>query len=177
LTKSSPGKLDVALPSTSARIVLELLRERAGLQIFGVPYKGSGAATADVIGGQLPLTIDTVTPLKPQIASGKLKPIAVTALKGSDLLPGVASVAEQGVPGFEMLGWNALFAPRGTPATIIRTLNSEMAKILAQPDTRERMLQIGFEPAGGSPEDLRAFADGERAKWGPLIKAAGIKAD
>ncbi|MES2227283.1 MAG: tripartite tricarboxylate transporter substrate binding protein [Pseudomonadota bacterium] len=177
MAKSQPGKIDVALPSTSARIVLELLRERAQTPLFGVPYKGSAAATTDVLGGQLPLTIDTVTAMLPQITAGKLKVIAITSLKGSDLMPGVKSVAEQGVPSFEMIGWNALYAPRGTPAAIIRTLNAEMVKILAQPDTRERMLQIGFEPAGGSSDQLREFANKERAKWGPLIKAAGIKVD
>jgi len=93
------------------------------------------------------------------------------------LMPGVKSVAEQGVSGFEMTAWNALYAPRGTPQAVIETLNAEMVKILAQPETRQRLLQLGIEPAGGSPERLRGFAENERAKWGPLIKAAGIKVD
>ncbi len=175
--KSRPGKLDVALPSTSARIVLELLREHAQTPLFGVPYRGSAAAMTDVIGGQLPLTIDTVTAVRPQVEAGRLKAIAITSLQGSELMPGVKSVAEQGVAGFEMTAWNALYAPRGTAHAVIETLNAEMEKILAQPETRQRLLQLGIEPAGGSPERLRTFADKERAKWGPLIKAAGIKVD
>ncbi len=175
--KSRPGKLDVALPSTSARIVLELLRARAQTPLFGVPYRGSAAAMTDVIGGQLPLTIDTVTAMRPQVEAGRLKAIAITSLQGSELMPGIKSVADQGVAGFEMTAWNALYAPRGTPPAVIETLNAEMVKILAQPETRQRLLQLGIEPAGGSAERLRTFADKERAKWGPLIKGAGIKVD
>lgn len=177
LSRSRPGKVDVALPSTSARIVLELLRDRAQTPLFGVPYKGSAAALTDVIGGQLPLTIDTVTAMRSQVEAGRLKAIAITSLRGSELMPGVKSVSEQGVTGFEMTAWNALYAPRGTPPAVIETLNAEMVKILAQPETRQRLLQLGIEPAGGSPDRLRSFADKERAKWGPLIKAAGIKVD
>jgi tripartite-type tricarboxylate transporter receptor subunit TctC len=177
LARKRPGKIDVALPSTSARIVLELLRDRAQPPLFGVPYRGSAAAMTDVIGGQLPLVIDTVTSARPQVEAGRLKAIAITSLQGSELLPGVRSVSEQGVKGFEMTAWNALYAPRGTPAAVIALLNAEMAKILAQPETRQRLLQLGIEPAGGSADQLRSFADKERAKWGPLIKAAGIKVD
>lgn len=177
IAKSRPGKVDVALPSTSARIVLELLRDRAQPPLFGVPYRGSAAAMTDVIGGQLPLMIDTVTATRPQIEAGRLKAIAITSARGSELLPGVKSVAEQGVPDFEMTAWNALFAPRATPPSVIATLNAEMVKILAQPETRQRLMQLGIEPGGGSPERLRTFADKERTKWGPLIKAAGIKVD
>lgn len=177
MARSRPGKVDVALPSTSARVVLELLRERAQTLLFGVPYKGWAAAMTNVMGGQLPLTIDTVTAMRSQVEAGRLKVIAITSLHGSELMPGVKLVAEQGVSGFEMIAWNAPYAPRGTPLAVIETLNAEMVKILAQPESRQRLLQLGIGPAGGSPERLRSFADKERAKWGPLIKAAGIKVD
>ena len=98
-------------------------------------------------------------------------------LKPSELLPGVKTVAEQGLPDFEVTGWMALYAPKGTPASAIETLNAEVAKILADPETRARMLQLGVEPAGGTPQHLAQFEQRERAKWGPLIKAAGIKGD
>ena len=106
-----------------------------------------------------------------------LKPLGITTLKSSELLPGVKSVAEQGVDGFEVTAWAAMYAPAGTPKEIVARLNAEVAKILALPETRQRLLQLGFEPVSGTPEQLAAFEKTERAKWGPLIKAAGLKAD
>jgi tripartite-type tricarboxylate transporter receptor subunit TctC len=167
----------MAIPSTTARLVVELLKERTGIGLFGVPYKGSPAAATDVLGGQLPILIDTISGARPGLSSGKLRPIAVTSAKPSALLPGVPSVAEQGVPGFDVSAWNALYAPRGTPAAIITRLNAEVAKVLAQPDVQQRLLQLGHEPVGGTPAELAAFEKSEREKWGPIIKKAGLKAD
>ena len=175
--KAQPDKLNIALPSTTARIVFELLKTRTGAPLFGVPYKGSATAMNEVMGGQVQLTIDTATASRGHVQSGKLKALAITTLKSSELLPGVKSVAEQGVPGFEVTAWNAIYAPRGTPKEIVDRLNAEVVKVLAQPETRERLMQLGFEPAGGSPEALATYEKQERAKWGPLIKAAGLKGD
>ena len=175
--KAAPNTVNVALPSTTARIVYELFRQRSGAPVFGVAYKGSATSMTEVMGGQVPLTIDTVTATRPLAASGKLKPLAITTLKSSELLPGVKSVAEQGLPGFEVTAWNALYAPRGTPKAIVDQLNAEMAKIIAQPETRARLLALGFEPASGSPQQLAEFGRSEREKWGVLIKAAGIRAE
>ena len=175
--KTKPKSADIAMPSTTARLVFEFLKERSGAPLFGVPYKGSGTAMSEVMGNQIPLVIDTVTASRPQIDGGKIKPIAVTSLKSTELLPGVKSVAEQGMPGFEVIAWNALYAPKGTPPAIIRTLNAEMQKILAQPETRQKLLSLGYDPGGGTPEELAALGRSERAKWGPLISAAGIKAE
>ena len=175
--KVQPDKLNIALPSTTARIVFELLKSRTGAPLFGVPYKGSATAMTEATGGQVQLIIDTATATRGQVAAGKLKALGITTLKSSDLLPGVKSVAEQGVPGFEVTAWNALYAPRGTPKAIVDRLNAEMAKILAQHETRQRLMQLGFEPTTGTPEQLAAYEKQERAKWGPLIKAAGLKGD
>jgi tripartite-type tricarboxylate transporter receptor subunit TctC len=175
--KAKPDKIDIALPSTTARLVFELLKDKSGAPLFGVPYKGSATAMTEVTGGQLPMIIDTATATRAQVSGGKLKPLGITTLKSSELMPGVKSVAEQGFPGFEVTAWNALYAPKGTPKPIVDRLNAEIAKILAQPETRQRLLQIGFEPAGGSPDALAAFENQERGKWGPLIKAAGLKGD
>jgi tripartite-type tricarboxylate transporter receptor subunit TctC len=175
--KAKPDAINVAMPSTTARIVFELLKQRTGAPLFGIAYKGSATSMTETIGGQVPLTIDTVTATRPQVAAGKLKALAITTLKTSELMPGVKSVAEQGVPGFEVTAWNALYAPKGTPQPIIAQLNAEMAKILAQPETRQRLLALGFEPAGGSPQQLADFGRAERQKWGQLIKSAGIKGD
>ena len=175
--KAKPDKIDMALPSTTARIVFELLKERTGAPLFGVPYKGSATAMTEVTGGQVQTIIDTVTATRGHVAAGKLKPLGITTLKSSELLPGVKSVAEQGVPGFEMTAWNAFYAPAGTPKPIIDLLNAEVTKILAQPDTQQRLLGLGFEPAGGTPESLAKLEVQERAKWAPLIKAAGLKGE
>jgi tripartite-type tricarboxylate transporter receptor subunit TctC len=158
-------------------LVFELLKDRSGAPLFGVPYKGSATAMTEVTGGQLPVIIDTATATRGQVSGGKLKPLGITTLKSSELMPGVKSVAEQGFPGFEVTAWNALYAPKGTPKAVVDRLNAELTRILAQPETRQRLLQIGFEPAGGTPQDLAAFEKRERDKWGPLIKAAGLKGD
>jgi tripartite-type tricarboxylate transporter receptor subunit TctC len=175
--RANPKSADMAMPSTTARLVVELLKERTGIGLFGVPYKGSPAAATDVLGGQLPLLIDTISAAKPGLASGKLRALAVTSAKPSALLPGVPTVAEQGVPGFDVSAWNALYAPKGTPAAVITRLNAEVAKVLAQPDTQQRLLQLGHEPVGGTPAELAAFEKTEREKWGPIIRKAGLKAD
>lgn len=173
--KRNPGKINVALPSTTARIVYELFKQQTGTGIFAVPYKGSASAMTDVIGGQVPLTIDTVTATRPQAASGKLRPLAITTEATSPLLPGVKSVAEQGVAGFQVTAWNALFAPKGTPRPVIEALSARVTEILAQPATRQRLLDLGFEPRGSTPAELDAFVKAERKRWGELIRTAGIK--
>ena len=175
--KAKPDKVDVALPSTTARLVFELLKERTGAPLFGVPYKGSATAITEVMGGQVQTMVDTVTALRGHVTSGKLKALGITTLKPSELLPGVKPVAEQGVPGFETTGWVALYAPRGTPESVIALLSKELTRILAEPETRQRLLQIGLDPMGGTPASLAEFEKKERAKWGPVIKAAGLKGE
>ena len=175
--RHDPRSADIAMPSTTARLVVELLKERSNFALFGVPYKGSGNAMTDLLGNQLPVVVDTPTALRSHLASGKVRAIAVTSAKPSSLAPGVKPVAEQGYPGFEVVAWNALYAPRGTPANVIATSNAAMNKALARPETRQRLLELGFEPAGGPPADLANFAKAERTKWSPIIKSAGLKAD
>lgn len=173
--KATPDKVDIALPSTTARLVFELLKERTGSSLFSVPYKGSATAMTDVLGGQVPLIIDTVTALRSHVADGKLKALGITALKSTVLMPGVKSIAEQGVADFEVTAWNAFYVPRDTPKAVIDLLNGELAKALAQPETQKRLLELGFDPAGGSPADLAKFETQERLKWGPVIKATGLQ--
>jgi tripartite-type tricarboxylate transporter receptor subunit TctC len=175
--RAKPDALDVALPSTTARLVLELLKQQSSTVVRGIPYKGSSTSMTDLIGGQVPLAIDTVSASRSFIAGGKLKALAVTSLNASALLPGVKPAAAQGVPGFQVLAWNGLYVPRGTPAAVVQRLNAELAKILAQPDIRQRLLDLGHETAGGSPSELGEFAKSERQKWGPLITKVGLKAE
>ena len=175
--KAKPDKLDVALPSTTARLVLELLTQQSATTIRGIPYKGSGTSMTDLMGGQVPVAIDTVSASRAFITGGKLKALAVTSLTASALLPGVKPAAAQGLEGFQVVAWNGLYVPRGTPPAVVQKLNAELAKILAQPEIRQRLLDLGHEAAGGSPAELAAFAKSERQKWGPLITKVGLKAE
>lgn len=175
--KAKPDSINVALPSTTARLVLELLKQQSALSLRGIPYKGSGTSMTDLIGGQVPVAIDTVSASRAFIASGKLKALAVTSLKASALLPGVKPVAAQGVEGFQVVAWNGLYAPRGTPPAVVQKLVAELAKILAQPEVRQRLLDLGHEPAGGASVELADFARHERQKWGPLIAKVGLKSE
>ncbi|MBV7486241.1 tripartite tricarboxylate transporter substrate binding protein [Bordetella sp. BOR01] len=174
--RAKKGGADVGMPSTTARLVLELLKEQTDAPLFGVPYKGSSNAMTDVIGKQIPLTIDTVAAARPQVEGGKLKVLGVTSRRPTELLPGAPTVASQGVDGFEVIAWNALYAPKGTPADVVARLNQAVNQILRQPATRQRLLQMGYEPAGGSAQDLADFGQAERRKWEPIIKKAGIRA-
>jgi tripartite-type tricarboxylate transporter receptor subunit TctC len=175
--KRAPRSADIAMPSTSARLVVEFLKERSAVPLFGVPYKGSGNAVTDVLGGQLPAVIDTPLALRPHIAAGKLRALGVTSATASSLVPGVKPVAEQGYAGFEFIAWNALYAPKGTPAAVTGALNAAVNRVLARPEVRQRLLELGFEPAGGTAASLHDFAKRERQRWAPIIKAAGIRAD
>lgn len=173
--KSSSHSADVATPSTSARLVFELLKEQSGAPLFMIPYKGSAMAMTNVIGGQVPISIDTITASRPQVEGKKLRAIAVTSGRPTDLLPGVPSVAEQGLAGFEVVAWNALYAPKGTPAEIITKVNLALQAFLAMPETQARLHSMGYEPGGGTPTDLATFAESERNKWRPIIEKAGLK--
>ncbi len=175
--KANARSADIAMPSTTARLVVELLKEQTKVPLFGVPYKGSGNAITDLLGGQLPILVDTPTAMRAHLASGRVRAIGVTSAKPSGLVPGVPPVAEQGVPGFEVIAWNGLFAPKGTSPQIIQSLNSAFNKVLQRPETRQRLLELGFDPAGGTPTDLKDFTEAERRKWEPIIRDAGIKLD
>lgn len=177
LAKAKPDTINVALPAAPQRIAFELFRQQAGAPLFGVPYKGSATALPEVMSGQVPLIIDSITALRAQVNAGKLKALAVTSPHSSELMPGVKSVAEQGLPGFELTAWNAFFAPKGTPQAIVMLLNAEVRKILAEPETRQRLMALGIEVAGGSPQELAERVRNEREKWSRIIRAAKITAD
>ncbi|MFT3821162.1 MAG: tripartite tricarboxylate transporter substrate-binding protein [Rubrivivax sp.] len=175
LARSRPGKVDVAVPSVTARLVLETLRQ-SNAPLFGVPYRGSADAATAVIGNQVPVLIDTVAATRPQI--GKLRPLAVTSAKTMGALPTVKSVAEQGIPGFEVVAWNALMVPAGTPAAVKDRLAAAMRKILALPETAKAMQDMGFDPAPAmSVAETQAWIRASRRKFGEAIRMAGVKAE
>ncbi len=129
----------------------------------------------DLMGGQVQVAIDTASAARPLVASGKLKALAATSLKRLGTSAGYATGGQRGLEGFQVIAWNGLYAPHGTPAAIIQKLNAEIAKILALPEARQRLLELGHEAAGGTPDSLARFARTERDKWGPLVESAGMK--
>lgn len=178
-SKARDGGLSSASPGTgtSPHMALELLSYQTGVKFTHVPYKGSGPAVQDVIGGQVDMMFDTTLIVGPHIESGKLRPIAVTSSKRLDSLPNVPTIAEAGQKGFDMGSWQAVFAPAGTPKPIVDRLHAEIMKIIATPDIQARLKSFGMVPSTMTPAQLGDYQKAEVAKWAQVIKAAGIKAD
>lgn len=175
--RARPNAIDVVVPALPQRIALELLRQMGGVQLHPVSYRGSSQAINDVLGGQVPLVIDSVAALRGHVAAGRLRAIAVTSARSTDAMPGVRSVAEQGITGYEITPWNALFAPKGTPTAIIDRVGAEVRRILDQPETRQRLGALGFEIATSTPAQLADRVRSERERWAQVIKANRIEAD
>ena len=169
LTGASAGS------GTSQHLSLELLKARAGIDITHIPYKGSGPAIQDVMGGQVDMMFDTTVVAGPHIESGKLRALAVSSAKRVPSMPNVPTVAESGVPGYEVVSWQAIFAPAGTPKAIVDRLHAEIAKIMATPEMQDRLAKLGMQGSDMSAEQLGAFQRAEVAKWATVIKEANIK--
>ena len=177
--KSSPGKLSYGSGGSGAtgHLAMELLKSIAGVDIVHVPYKGTGPVLTDLIGGQIQMTIGSAAPTLPQVKAGKLRALAVTSKTRSIVLPDIPTVAESGVPAYEVTQWFGILAPRGTPASLVSRLNSAMQQALQRKEVRERFLASSAEPVGGTPEALRSLIVQEVAKWGKLVRALDLKAD
>jgi len=177
--KTRPGKYTYASAGngTSIHLAGELFTSMAHVDLLHIPYKGSGPAMTDLLGGQVDYMFDSITSAKPHIDSGKLTAIAVTTSKRSSALPNVPTVAEAGVPGYELSPWFAAFVPAKTPQPVIDTLNKAMLEALKKPAVQQRLAGIGAEPIGSSPAQLKDHLAKETAKWGTLIRERGIHAD
>lgn len=173
LARSKPGKVDAAIPSVTGQLVLEMLKAR-DVPLFGVKHKGSADSMTNVLGGHVPVLIDTVAATRTQL--GRIKVLAVTTGEPMDSMPGIKTAAEQGLDNFTIAAWNALMAPKGVPADIQAKLYTEMTKILALPETKKAMADLGFAPAPvRTPAQLNAWLAEERANYAKVIKAAGMK--
>lgn len=177
--KASSGGLTSASPGngTSNHMALELLAYQTGVKFTHVPYKGSGPAVQDVMGGQVDMMFDTALVVGPHIQSGKLRPIAVSSSKRLESLPDVPTIAEAGEKGFDMGSWQAVFAPAGTPKPIVDRLHAEIMKIVATPEVQARLKNFGMLPSSMTPAELADYQKAEVAKWAKVVKAAGIKAE
>ncbi|HZQ63505.1 MAG TPA: tripartite tricarboxylate transporter substrate binding protein [Casimicrobiaceae bacterium] len=177
--KANPGKVNFASSGsgTSIHLSAELFKVMTGIEMTHVPYKGSAPALTDLMGGQVQVMFDNLPPSLPHIKAGKLRAIAVTSATRAPALPDVPTIAESGVPGYEASSWFGVLAPAGTSPAIIARLNSEVATWLATPEAKERMLSLGANPIGGSPEDFAAHIRAETAKWAKVVRASGAKAE
>ena len=177
--RAKPGTITFASPGngTSPHLAGELLKTTAQIDLTHVPYKGSGPALADVIGGTVPLMFDTMLVVGSNVKGGKLRPIAVASPKRIASLPNVPTMAEAGLPGFVVVSWQAIFAPANTPKPIVQRLNGEIAKVIKMPDVHVKLDELGVDPAAGPPEQLAEFQKAEIAKWAKVVKAANVKVE
>jgi tripartite-type tricarboxylate transporter receptor subunit TctC len=179
LAKAKPNSLSYASTGngSSNHISMELFNSLAGVKIVHIPYKGSAPAVTDLLGGQVQLMFDNVPNVLPHVKAGKLAALAQTGAKRSPLIADIPTVAEAGVPGYEVTVWFGLVAPAGTPREIVQKLNAETLRILAMPDVRERFLAQGVEPVGSTPEQFGEHIRTQMAKWAKVVADAGVKAE
>ena len=179
LANKNPNGLSFASGGngTTAHLAGELLRSITKAHFVHVPYTNFGQALTDVMGGQPDFVIPNLPPTVPQIKGGKLKPIAVTTSKRSALLPNVPTIAESGVKGYEVLSWNGIAAPAGTPEAIVERLHAEAVRALRDPKVQQRLAEQGAEAVGSSPAEYDAFIRSETEKWARVIKESGAKVE
>ncbi|MGD9767361.1 MAG: Bug family tripartite tricarboxylate transporter substrate binding protein [Pseudolabrys sp.] len=178
LAREKPGQLTYSSAGigTSGHLAAEMLKQAAGVDMRHVPYKSGPEAVTGVISGDVSFVFFTVPSVLPQVESGKLRALAITSMKRSAVAPNIPTVAELGYPGFEALAWFALFAPRGTPQTIIDKLDIEIGKILQQPDVRKKMVELGMEAHFLDARQLADYVSVESPKWGKLLQGMNAQA-
>jgi tripartite-type tricarboxylate transporter receptor subunit TctC len=173
--KANPGKLTFGSGSSSARIAGEMLKVLGGFDMLHVPYKSNPQAMTDLLGGQISMMFADVVTTLPQIRNQKVKGLAVSSAQRSPLAPDLPTVAEAGVPGYELTAWAAAFVPAKTPKPVVEKLHAGFAAALADKAVQEALLKAGIEPASSTPDQLRAFVASEIKKWADIVKAAGIQ--
>ena len=160
---------------SSQHLALELFKTMTGVKIVHVPYKGTASSINDLIGGRVSATAASVVSTMPQIKAGRLRGLAVLSSTRSEAVPQFPSVAEAGIPGYEVDVWYGLLAPSGTPKEIVAKLYEEIARNLSQPELKQRMFAVGLEPAGMPPDEFNRYIHAETAKWSKIVKASGAK--
>ena len=176
--RANPGKLTYgsAGAGSTSHLTTEYFKLSTGTDILHVPYKGIGPMLTDLISGQISMGLNGAPAVMPHVNSGRLRALAVSGLKRLDSLPQIPTLDEAGVKGFDASGWYGIVAPAGTPRSIVTKLNAEIRRITRTPDLRARLDNEGAIPAPGSPEEFAAFIASEIARWGAVLKRAGIEA-
>jgi len=176
LAKAKPGELTYASSGVggASHLAGELLKQRAGIDMVHIPYKGGGPAMTDMLGGRVTMYPAVPSTALPHIQSGKLRPIAVTGPRRLPQLPDVPTVAESGYPGFEAMNWYAFVAPAKTPPEILDWWNRELVKVLQDPAVKDDLAKHGLDPTPGSREELARYIDAETQKWGKVVRDARI---
>jgi tripartite-type tricarboxylate transporter receptor subunit TctC len=179
LAKSKPGQINYASTGAgqSTHLSMELFKSMAHIDINHIPYKGSAPALVDLIGGQVTVMFDNMPTSLPHVKAGKLRALAVSTTKRSFALPQLPTVAESGLPGFEVSVWFAVLAPAATPRDIVQKLNAVLVKALQSPDVKQRLAEQGAEPVGNTPEQFAATIQRDLAKWAKVVKDANVKLD
>ncbi|MSQ71354.1 MAG: tripartite tricarboxylate transporter substrate binding protein [Betaproteobacteria bacterium] len=179
LAKAAPGKYTFATAGngTPPHLAGELFKLKTGIDLVHVPYKGTAPAVADLVSGQVSITIDGVAVQVPHVKSGKLRALATATEKRLAPLPDVPTFGEQGYAGLEMSLWYGVFAPSATPGTIVARLNAEISRVLAMPEVRQRLAELAVEPGGGTPEQFGAFMQTETKRWALVVQQANIKVE
>jgi len=179
LAKAQPGQFTYASSGNGTSIHLsgELFKSMTGVDMLHIPYKGSAPAVADLLGGQVNMMFDNIPSSLPHIRAGKLRALAVTGAKRSQLLPDLPTIAEAGVPGYNSYVWFGVVAPAGTPPEIIGRLNAALVKTAATQSFRDRLTEQGYDVLSSTPEQMATSIRGEIAKWGKIVKASGAKVD
>jgi len=177
--KNHSGKLTIAIAGqgSTAHFSAELLKARAGIDLLLVPYKGSGPAVTDLMGGQVDLIMDAPSVTMPYVKAGRLRAIAVTRTERLSALPNVPTFEEAGLKNFEASGWQGLLVPTGTPPAAVAKLANALTKTLAYTEVRDRFIDQGLDPAPSTPEQFGAYIRAEIEKWGRVAKAANLKID
>lgn len=176
--KAEPGVAYASAGSgSSAHLAGEVFRKATGVTLTHIPYKGSGAAMADVIGGQVPLMFDALTAAMGHIQGNKMRALAVSSQQRSPILPDVPTFQELKMPQMNLSTWHGVWAPKGTPPAIVKKLNAEIARIVALPDVREKIKGLGGIPVGNTPEQFDAYQRAELEKWSRIVKESGAKVD
>lgn len=163
--------------ATTTHLAGELLALRSGAVLRHVPYKGGGQAVTDAAGGQIALIYTVIPTIAGFVKDGRLRPIAVSSLKRSPVLPDVPTMAESGLPGFEVSSWYGLLAPAKTPKAIVERLQREVAAVLQMPEIREKYLNAGFEPVANRPDEFAAQIKSDLARWGKVVRDANVQVE
>ena len=178
-TKPRPNEILFSSSGSGSgqHLTMELLNRMGGIQLVHIPFKGTAASITDLVSGRISVSAASAISTLPHVRSGRLRALAVCSAKRSPSAPDLPTIAEAAIPGFAVDQWYALFAPAGTPRDIVQKLYGEVVKVTSNPESRTRLLAMGLDPVGSPPDEFAAYVKVETAKWGKLVREAGIRAN